>query len=386
MFSKRIKSENCLLSTLLSRIVTFGACLFVFISPLTVCAQSGFDFSKVAPTGQRLYYYIEGSNNVVVTYPLDVDEDDDDFDNDYWGNYTVPSGSMTIPSTVTNNGVTYTVTGIDGHTFQGCSGLTSVVIPNTVTHIGLEAFYWCTGLTSITIGDSVNQIGSSAFYHCTGLQTVTIPSSVEEIGSDAFSWCNLSSLTFNADSLTSDLFCHYHNNISNITIGNNVKVLPNGLCSGHDSLSSIFIPASVKIIGYQAFTNNSLSSIVVSGGNMVYDSRNNCNAVIRKSDSVIVAGCRNTVIPNTVKTIGRYSLNCKRLSTITIPNSVNKLEDHAFYKCINLYSISIPNSVSIIGEYAFSECSNLHSVILPDSLDQLNNCVFVKVHKVVDGI
>lgn len=192
--------------------------------------------------------------------------------------------------------------------YQYVLSITSVVIPNTVTHIGLEAFYWCTGLTSITIGDSVNQIGSSAFYHCTGLQTVTIPSSVEEIGSGAFSWCNLSSLTFNADSLTSDLFCHYHNNISNITIGNNVKVLPNGLCSGHDSLSSIFIPASVKIIGYQAFTNNSLSSIVVSGNNMVYDSRNNCNAVIRKSDSVIVAGCRNTVIPDTVKTIGRYSL------------------------------------------------------------------------------
>ena len=91
-----------------------------------------------------------------------------------------------IPSSVIYNGVSYTVTNIGLHAFDGCSGLTSIGIPNTVTNIGLYAFMWCRSLTSVTIPNSVDSIGSWAFSGCTGLTSVTIPNSVTSIGRSAF--------------------------------------------------------------------------------------------------------------------------------------------------------------------------------------------------------
>ena len=92
-------------------------------------------------------------------------------------------------STVLNEGVQYSVTSIGDHAFDGCTGLTSVTIPDSVTSIGNGTFYGCTGLTSVTIGDSVTYIGGYAFLGCTGLTSVTIPDSVTSIGSYAFKGC-----------------------------------------------------------------------------------------------------------------------------------------------------------------------------------------------------
>lgn len=163
-----------------------------------------YDFSAVAPTGQTLYYNINGSN-VAVTYP----------GSEYWmpyDGYDRPSGSLVIPPTVSHNGITYSVTSIGSSAlvacneltsvtipisvtnignsaFSGCSGLSSMIIPNSVTSIGDYAFSGCTGLTVVTIGDSVNSIAAGAFYGCVGLSSVTIGYSVTYIGCDAFSHC-----------------------------------------------------------------------------------------------------------------------------------------------------------------------------------------------------
>ena len=92
---------------------------------------------------------------------------------------------------------------ICGDAFSGCSGLTSVTIPNSVTLIGVGAFERCTGLTSVTIPNSVTLIGVGAFSGCTGLTSVTIPNSVTSIGNSAFSGCSgLTSVTI-PDSVTS---------------------------------------------------------------------------------------------------------------------------------------------------------------------------------------
>ena len=97
------------------------------------------------------------------------------------------TGSVTIPSTVTYNGTTYTVTSIGGGAFYGCSSLTSVTSPNSVTSIGNRAFDGCSSLTSITIPNSVTSIGDYAFYSCESLkEVICYAEKVPQMGEEVF--------------------------------------------------------------------------------------------------------------------------------------------------------------------------------------------------------
>ena len=114
-----------------------------------------------------------------------------------------------------------------------------------------------------------------------------------------------------------------------------VKSIGSSAFSNCSGLTSITIPNSVTSIGNYAFRSCSgLISIKVEDGNPKYDSRNNCNAIIQKSNNSLIVGCKNTVIPNSVTNIGEY----------------------AFSECYGLTSITIPNSVTSIGSFAFSWC------------------------------
>lgn len=130
------------------------------------------------------------------------------------------------------------------------------------------------------------------------------------------------------------------------------------------SLQSIVIPDSVTVIGYGAFIGcSSLQSIIVEKNNQKYDSRNNCNAIINTASSILVAGCKNTVIPDSVTEIGEWAFaSCSSLQSIVIPDSVTQIEGCAFYDCSNLQSIAIPDSVTAIGWNAFNSCSSLQSI------------------------
>ena len=189
-----------------------------------------------------------------------------------------------------------------------------------VTEIRIEVFEFFDGLKSIIIPNSVTSIGSYAFYGCSGLTSLTIPNSVTSIGESAFRGCS--------------------------------------------GLTSLTIPNSVTSIGNGAFYNCSgLTSITVDSKNTIYDSRNNCNAIIRKSDNTLLFGCKNTIIPNSVTSIGNGAFyKCSGLTSMTIPNSVTSIGESAFYGCSGLTSLTIPNSVTSIGYRAFSGCMELKEI------------------------
>ena len=160
----------------------------LFLAPTSSCLA--YDFSAVAPSGQTLYYNIS-NGTAMVTYEVNL------WESGHSIRYTTfPSGELVIPDTVTNNGIAYPVTAIDWEAFYGCSGLTSVVIPNTVYYIGPSAFEGCSGVTSMTIPESATYITSAAFANCTGLTSIVLPNSMLTIASDLFSGCtNLTSVT-----------------------------------------------------------------------------------------------------------------------------------------------------------------------------------------------
>ena len=147
------------------KIQNFGKPLSRLIIMVAICMLSlhamAYDFSYTHQ-GKTLYYNITSDNTVEVTYPSD----------NYFQNNNYVSGDVVIPSSVTNNGTTYSVTSIGNYAFRSCSGLTSVTIPNSVISIGEGAFYRCSSLTSITIPNSVTLIGEGAFYGCNGLTSI----------------------------------------------------------------------------------------------------------------------------------------------------------------------------------------------------------------------
>ena len=147
---------------------------------------------------------------------------------------------------------------------------------------------------------------------------------------------------------------------------------------GCKKLKSVTIPNSVTSIGDLAFEGcSSLKSIKVRNGNPIYDSRENCKAIIETATNTLIAGCQNTIIPNSVTSIGESAFSgCYSLTSITIPNSVTSIGYMAFEGCSSLTSITIPNSVTSIGYRAFRDCSNLTSITIPNSVTSIGNWAF----------
>ena len=265
----------------------------------------------------------------------------------------------------------------------------SITIPDSVEIIGEGVFKFCKSLTSITIPDSVKEIGESVFLG-SGITSITIPKGVTKIGKDAFNGCDsLSSIVVEDGNLIYDsrndcnaiieTACNkLITGCKNTVIPNTVTSIGEGAFEGCSSLVSIVIPNKVANIEANTFEGcDSLSSIVVEDGNLIYDSRNDCNAIIETACNKLIIGCKNTVIPNTVTSIGKRAFAyCSSLNSITIPNSVTNIGDHAFSSCDSLGSICLPNSVTAIGEEAFQFCRSLTSITISNRLTSIGKYVF----------
>ena len=223
--------------------------------------------------------------------------------------YSKYSGNIDIPATVVYKGEVYSVTGIGYGAFRGCTGLSSVTIPNSVTGIGEFTFSGCS-LTSVKIPSSVTNIGIGAFEGCSSLISVTMSNGLTTIGDCVFQECS---------SLTS------------VTIPNSVTSIGNDAFNNCHSLTSVTIGNSVMSIGVSVFSFcPNLTSISVAEDNPIYDSRNTCNAIIETMTNTLIGGCKNTIIPNSVTGIGYGAFEgCTSLTSVTIPNSVTRIGERA---------------------------------------------------------
>ncbi len=311
-------------------------------------------------------------------------------------------GDITIPSSVTYGGTTYSVTGIGASTFADCSSLTSVTIPASVTNVVKESFVRCSGLKSIIvetentkydsrdncnaiietatntliagckntfIPNSVIAIGKSAFYGCTGLKSILIPNSVTSIGEQAFADCNSLTSIEIPNSVTSigNRAFWWCLGLTTVTMGNSVKIIGNEVFWNCNRLTSIKLPNSVTTIGKNAFaickalTNIEIPNSVTTIGEGAFSQCKSLTSII---------------LSNSIKTIERSVFSyCSSLISINIPNSVKSIEYQAFYGT-SLMSIEIPNSVTFIGNGAFEDCYGLTSIEFPHCVIKIEDQAF----------
>ncbi|MBR5847550.1 MAG: leucine-rich repeat domain-containing protein [Bacteroidaceae bacterium] len=340
--------------------------------------------------------------------------------------------SITIPESVTSIGdwafeycynltsitIPESVTSIGDYAFFNCSRLTSITIPESVASIGDDAFFGCSRLaavhissitswcnisfssyssnplsiaknlylngelvTELIIPDGVGSIKDYAFYNCDCITEVYIPiiNYVTSIGEYAFYNCSrlmYANIPWSVTSVGKYAFSNC-GNLTSLSVSEGVASIGHYAFQDCVSLASVYIPASVTSIGECAFSGcYGIGEILVEEGNVVYDSRDNCNAIIETSSNSLITGCMFTVIPESVTSIGNYAFyNCRNLASITIPESVTSIGYYAFFGC-GLASITIPENVTSIGYGTFKECYRLMSFTIPEGVTSIGGYAF----------
>lgn len=253
------------------------------------------------------------------------------------------------------DGDDYNVTAIGSYVFQ-LSDLTSVIISEGITTLGFSAFANCKNLETVIIPEGVTVIRDICFSGCVALKSVQLPSTLEKLDQYSFSG---------------------------------------------SGLTKIVIPSSVKEFGSQVFRDcRELTEISVDPNNTLFDSRDNCNAIIRTADNTLIVGCNTTEIPNDITTISHYAFKGVGVGTLILPESVTEFKtyafsqstydniifsknittigEHAFYECENLLTIDLSpcTKLTTIEPYAFYGCTNVKSITIPSAIKTLGNAAF----------
>ena len=362
--------------------------------------------NSITTIGTYAFYDVRNRENLDIPYGVKTLEKNSFF----WSKIA----SISIPSSVES---------IGNHAMYGCEYLVNIIIPASVTSIGQYVLSYCTKLEKISveksnpiynsnnncnaiietstntllygcqntvIPDSVTKLSEYAFSHCKNITEIKISKNIISLSNRTFSGCNkVLTIAVDPDNPVYDsrdncnAIVETSSNTllvgcSNTIIPNSVSIIADYAFAGLTNLTSINIPASVKKLSYTSFFECvNIDTFIVDPNNTVYDSRNNCNAIIETASNTLVRGCKNSTIPSTVTEIGcRSFYYVQKLNTITIPNSVKTIGNLAFNTCYDLATISIPTSVTYIGSKAFEGCDALTSITISSGVSYIGNNAF----------
>ena len=297
---------------------------------------------------------------------------------------------------------------IGDYCFADCSKLTDVVLPEGIKYILIGAFGGCVEIHNIVFPDSVTDIEGGAFMGCIQLTEITIPRNAsidmglrnsnigisDYVSDNPFTNCSgLVKIEVDEENENYDsrdncnaIICKDNNRLiagcGSSIIPDGVKGIDNDAFDGM-KIERLYVPASVEQIGGQCFEGAEINEIFVDENNEIYDSRDNCNAVIQKVwkwterpsgnqhqiNGLLVLGCAKTVIPDTVEEISYCAFKGRKdLKTISIPSSVKYIDMYAFAES-GLQELILQDGIIRMGKYAFDRCSDLKKVIIPSSID-----------------
>ena len=262
-----------------------------------------------------------------------------------------------IPPYISYGSVKYRVTEIASGAFKSLSNVRLIKIPDTVISIGYNAFEgtaWYGNLpngiiyvnnvlyrykgdmpanTNVVIPEGIISISPDAFQYCENLTSVVIPKTVTHIGMGAFSMCT--------------------------------------------SLKDVVIPDSVTSIDYAAFANtkwfNNMPDGLVYINNVLYTYKGSkkINPTIVINEGVVSITSHALSEP-----FGRLDSVSSDLISLTIPDSVTHIGDHAFSKCMKLTTVKLPSNISCIGYGTFEDCSSLTTINIPNGIESIGDSAF----------
>ena len=330
---------------------------------------------------------------------------------------------------------------IVGNNAFNLSPIRNVKLNNSIKTIGSYAFQGNMGnyLESLTLPDSLETVGSGAF-STFEIQTLNIGSGLKSLGDDVFSrvYQNINVDDNNQNFTSKDgalytkdfsklLIYPVQNQIENLYLPEGLKTIPYHAFYGAYMLKSIHVPSTVIEIGNNIIEGTAIETISVNSGNSVYDSRDNCNAIIETATNKLITACAKTVIPNSVTVLGAGSyincgvnilnipssiqtiefncfagekinissieswlkvdmqdnmtwttlcLNGEPLTAVTIPEGVTKIPNNAFMNQSQITGVTFPDSLKEIGEQAFYDCSNITNLVIPKNVIHIGSLAF----------
>jgi hypothetical protein len=284
------------------------------------------------------------------------------------------TGAIVIPDQITVGDKDYPVTAIGRQAFYFNTGLTAITIPASVKEIPYSVLAGCTGLTSIVVEEGNTTYdsrgGCNAIIETAnnallcGCKTTVIPNSVEEILYQAF---------------------YAQRTMQSITFPASVKTIQPAAFQGC-GLTSLTIPATLLNIFDNPFRDcSSLTSIVVDSENRNLDSRDGCNAVIRKYSNELLVDCRSTVIPSSVTGLGSYTFAYRNdFETFDVPEQITYIGNSVLTDCYYLKTVTLPDAVEEIDRYAFSYCSNLTTLKIGKGLKKITGQILMYDERLTD--